>query len=64
MNMMIDEWNKIENAYKERVAVWGDGPEYPEHIRSIVNDIAVYGFAERGDITYYDHYDQDEEVTA
>lgn len=65
MNIMIDEWDKTQNAFKERVAVWGDGPEYPEHIRSIVSDIIHNGRAVRGDVIYYDSYDQeDEEVTA
>lgn len=65
MNIMIDEWDKTQNAFKERVAVWGDGREYPEHIRSIVNDIVNHGCAVRGDVIYYNHDDQeDEEVTA
>lgn len=65
MNIMIDEWDKTQNAFKERVAVWGDGQEYPEHIRSIVNDIVNHGCAVRGDAIYYNHDDQeDEEVTA
>lgn len=65
MNIMIDEWDKTQNAFKERVAIWGDGPEYPEHIRSIVNDIINHGCAVRGDVIYYNHDDQeDEEVTA
>lgn len=54
MNIMIDEWDKTQNTYKDRVAVWGDGPEYPEHIRSIVRDIINHGYAERGDVLYYD----------
>lgn len=54
MHMNIDEWDKTKNTYSERVAVWGDTPEYSEHIRSIVRDITNNGYAERGDVLYYD----------
>lgn len=54
MYMNIDEWDKTQDTYKERVAVWGDTPEYPEHIRSIVRDIVNNGYAQRGDVLYYD----------
>ena len=59
MNMNITEWDHEANTIKDRVAVWGDGPEYPEHIRSIVRDIIDHGFAERGNVTYYDSNDEE-----
>ncbi len=51
-HMNITEWDHEANTMKDCVAVWGDTPQYPECIRSIVRDILSDGYAERGNITY------------
>ena len=58
--MNIVEWNKATNE-EAVVAVWGDTPDYPEAIRSIVREIRENGSAVRGDSVYSDA-GPDEEV--
>lgn len=53
MYMSITELDHSKNQIRENIAVWGDGKDYPEAIRSIVREILATGSAERGDSTYY-----------
>ena len=61
MYMKVREWNHAENRVSD-IPVWGNTPEYPESIQSIVNEILANGYAERGDSTYWDADDEDAEM--